>query len=466
MGKKGFGIVLLILAVTMAVFATAFPSDPTYIITDGLTQIEVNGRFETVADIIENSDVTLLPQDIVNPDRSSPPPENKEITIIRARSVTIRQGSQLQSYWTQQTNILSFLDEIGIVPQPGDEIRVDGEPISVVQLRNQPLPQLIEIGRAETVTIIDGAQQQLLFTTAKTVADALLEAGIPVDGSIIVTPPLTTLLEANMVIKLQRGILLTIVVDGRTESIRTSFTTPQQILAEANILLSELDYTKPALDEPVAENGVIQLIRVVEETRFEDTEIAYQTVWQGSSELDLDTQAIISTGQAGIFRREIRVRFENGVEVSQTLAEEGVIQEPINEVFGYGTHIAVSTINTNEGPRDYWRIVRMRVTSYTAASSGKAPDDPAYGITASGLPAGYGIVAIDRNVVPFRSELYVPGYGVAFAGDTGGGVRGRWIDLGYEEDTFVSWSGYVDVYYLTPVPAPEDINYILPAGLP
>jgi 3D (Asp-Asp-Asp) domain-containing protein len=108
----------------------------------------------------------------------------------------------------------------------------------------------------------------------------------------------------------------------------------------------------------------------------------------------------------------------------------------------------------------------MRATSYTPASSGKDPGDRDYGRTASGVQAGFGVVAVDRNVVPFLSHVYVPGYGVAFVGDTGGGIRGRWIDLGYGIDDYVSWSGHVDVYYLTPVPAPEDINYLLPAVPP
>ncbi|HSM56646.1 MAG TPA: 3D domain-containing protein, partial [Candidatus Sulfomarinibacteraceae bacterium] len=101
-----------------------------------------------------------------------------------------------------------------------------------------------------------------------------------------------------------------------------------------------------------------------------------------------------------------------------------------------------------------------------AASSGKPPDHPAYGITASGVRAGTGIVAVDPRVVPFRSWVYVPGYGTGYAGDTGGGVLGRWIDLGYDEAEYQSWSGYVDVYYLTPVPDPEDINYLIPTALP
>jgi 3D (Asp-Asp-Asp) domain-containing protein len=71
-------------------------------------------------------------------------------------------------------------------------------------------------------------------------------------------------------------------------------------------------------------------------------------------------------------------------------------------------------------------------------------------------------VAIDPNVVPFRSQIYVPGYGVAYAGDTGGGVKGRFIDLGYDEGKIEHWSGYVDVYYLTPVPDSGQINYLIP----
>jgi 3D (Asp-Asp-Asp) domain-containing protein len=75
-------------------------------------------------------------------------------------------------------------------------------------------------------------------------------------------------------------------------------------------------------------------------------------------------------------------------------------------------------------------------------------------------------VAIDPSVVPWQSSVYVPGYGIGFAGDTGGGVKGRWIDLGYDEDELTAWSGYVDVYFLAPVPPADQINYLIPTWLP
>jgi len=51
------------------------------------------------------------------------------------------------------------------------------------------------------------------------------------------------------------------------------------------------------------------------------------------------------------------------------------------------------------------------------------------GRTASGLPVGRGIVAVDPSVIPLGTRLYVPGYGEAVAADTGSAIRGNVIDL-------------------------------------
>ena len=51
------------------------------------------------------------------------------------------------------------------------------------------------------------------------------------------------------------------------------------------------------------------------------------------------------------------------------------------------------------------------------------------GHTASGLPVGWGVVAVDPSVIPLGTHMTVPGYGSAVAADTGGGVSGATIDL-------------------------------------
>ena len=51
------------------------------------------------------------------------------------------------------------------------------------------------------------------------------------------------------------------------------------------------------------------------------------------------------------------------------------------------------------------------------------------GTTATGLPVGPGIVAVDPTVIPLGTRMTIPGYGEGVAADTGGAVRGASIDL-------------------------------------
>ena len=51
------------------------------------------------------------------------------------------------------------------------------------------------------------------------------------------------------------------------------------------------------------------------------------------------------------------------------------------------------------------------------------------GRTASGMPVGWGAVAVDPSVIPLGSRLSVPGYGLGVAADTGGAIQGGRIDL-------------------------------------
>ena len=51
------------------------------------------------------------------------------------------------------------------------------------------------------------------------------------------------------------------------------------------------------------------------------------------------------------------------------------------------------------------------------------------GRTASGLPVRKGVVAVDPQLIPLGTRLYVPGYGKAVAADVGVAIKGRIIDL-------------------------------------
>jgi 3D (Asp-Asp-Asp) domain-containing protein len=95
----------------------------------------------------------------------------------------------------------------------------------------------------------------------------------------------------------------------------------------------------------------------------------------------------------------------------------------------------------------------MYAVSYNVTSNG------GYG-TATGIPLAKGVAAIDPRYIPYGTRMYVPGYGEALAADTGGGIKGRMIDLGYLDEDYVSWHEWVTVYFLWP--PPENVVWTIP----
>ena len=108
-----------------------------------------------------------------------------------------------------------------------------------------------------------------------------------------------------------------------------------------------------------------------------------------------------------------------GKELSETgeiIEEEPIVEQPPEDV-----------IETSQGYMPYTQVMDMEATAYLPT------DGSAEGITAMGIPATYGIVAVDPDVIPLGSRVYIPGYGEALAADTGGAIYGYRIDLCMED---------------------------------
>lgn len=428
----------------------------------------VQGRFDQVGDALDAAGVQPRPEDLVLPGPTATAESGMAIRVESARPVRVSDDGAVRTHWTLQTTLDAFLAEAGIELERRDRLVVDGQALKLANLDTAGVPAALSIEREAltSVTILDGEDSHSITTQAATVGQALQEAGVSIYASDTVTPQLSAWLRPLTTITVQHAIPVTIQADGRLIHTRTSQRRVLDVLAAAGVGLVGKDYTVPEATAELEPGAMIRVVRVTEDFRVEDEQTPYESYWQPSDQFEIDQSGMVSAGAPGIYRRRYRVRYEDGVQVSETLDGEWVAQPPTPQVMGYGTRIVIRTLQTAHGAFEYWRMVRMRVTAYTAATSGKPPDHPAYGITASGLPAGTGIVAVDPDVVPFRSWVYVPGYGRGFAGDTGGGVIGRWIDLGYDEGALQAWNGYVDVYYLTPVPPADRINYRLPTYLP
>jgi 3D (Asp-Asp-Asp) domain-containing protein len=206
-------------------------------------------------------------------------------------------------------------------------------------------------------------------------------------------------------------------------------------------------------------------VRVEEEIVIEQQPLPFDSRFEPDPNAPLDTISTVSAGEFGLIAQRVRVRYENGQEASRTVEDEFVAREPVDAVQGYGTQISVRTLDTPNGPIEYWRAVEVYATSYSPSRAGTPPTAPNFGITYSGAPLTNGHIAVLRSWYPSMAGrlFYVPGYGVGTVADIGGGIPGRhWIDLGYTDEDWQQWAGTVTLYFLTPVPTPDQILWVLP----
>jgi uncharacterized protein YabE (DUF348 family) len=461
-----FSIVILLGVMAAGYYATL---SPVTIVVDGQARtVKTNQR--SVENILREAGVKIEEDDIVGPSLTATLADDQSTIIVQhARPVVVQADGRVQEFRSQTSLLPDILKEAGIALREFDRAIVNGQIVDRAQHKSFAIPRDprdrsaidIVVQRAVPVTLqLSQGSEHKIQTPARSVGEALNEANVQLYLADRISPSLAAPIEAGMTITVEQSVPINIDVDGRTIRTRTLRNQVGEVLNDLGVALVGEDYTRPASDAPVQQDSTVSVVRVREEVLVEQEAIPYETVKIPDPEMELDT-SIVTEGENGIQQKRTVIRYENGQEVARNTDPNFVIlKSPVNKEYRYGTNIVIRTLDTPEGPIEYWRKIRAYATSYSAATAGTPKTAKWYGITATGLPMRKGIVAVDPSVISLGTKLYVAGYGVGLAADTGGGVRGKWVDLGYDDDNLQGWWWWVDAYLLTPIPA--NINYELP----
>ncbi|RLD18551.1 MAG: hypothetical protein DRI33_04100 [Caldiserica bacterium] len=140
-----------------------------------------------------------------------------------------------------------------------------------------------------------------------------------------------------------------------------------------------------------------------------------------------------------MLEKEFYTVYFGGEKVADELLSEKVVRPAVSQLYETGQ----ASFNG-----EYLKKYTMIATAY---SPRVIETDGNPWVTATGLRSGLGVVAVDPNVIPLGSLLYVKGYGYAVAGDTGGAIKGDIIDVFfYSTDDALQWGRRAVTVYLLP----------------
>lgn len=441
-------IVIALVIVGIGLILLSFFKDFTVIVNG--TGRQVRCLAFTPGQVIRAAGYSLNSEDRVFPNVNRLLLTQQVVILEQALPVEIVVEAESFQLFTTERIPANLLIQAGIKLFPEDRLIWNAAEINPAEPLPPGIAIILQFEPAHRLMVRSEDVETILFTDQHTLAAALWQAGIQIDAEDKISLPLETILEGDLEVVITRAKPVTVSIGDQVVSGLSAAGSVAEALADLGLSLQNLDYTEPAEDQSVPEDGSIKLVRVQEEILLEKEETAYSNTYEDDPNAELDTTSVLVPGQLGLVVTRSRIRLEDGIQTSSLTEGPWKASGPIDGVLGRGTKVVIHTETINGDTIEYWRKVSVYATSYMPSSQGGSTG------TASGTPLTKGVIAVTRawyNGMAFQ-QVYVPGYGYGMIADTGGGIDGRyWIDLGFDNDNYESWHYWTTLYFLTPVPS-------------
>lgn len=325
---------------------------------------------------------------------------------------------------------------------------------------------IINITRAFSVCIDNDGAKSEYMVTGGTVKDLLSKANITVTANHIVNPNMDTKLTSDLTVKICEYKTITVSADGNTTEEKVPNGTVGEALEYLNIELSKNDVVNYSLTDEVTDGMAVEVTRVSYREITTVEKIPFETVETYSDKLEEGKTQVKTKGVDGEITAVRQETLVDGEVVDTTYISYDITKEAVNEEVIIGTkekssnttksktadkaksdedesddNDTSSGIPTSEEDGVLYDESGNEV-SYSAVyhGSGTAYYAPAGSLTASGQEVYVGGVAVNPNIIPLGTKLYIVAddgfvYGYATAIDTGGALY--------------DGSAIVDVFYFT-----------------
>ncbi|GGE53949.1 hypothetical protein GCM10011391_36040 [Pullulanibacillus camelliae] len=292
---------------------------------------------------------------------------------------------------------------------------------------------------AHKVVVSEAGSKQAIWTTAATLAEMLDDKGITIGQYDTITPNADTKIDGSMNVTIKNGIKVTVYNQAKQDVNTKAETTLDQFVKQQHIQLNKDDKLQlndklvpKDSNQVLKNNDKIYIHRVSQKTITEP--IDYDVVQQDDSSLEKGQTRVLQSGQEGAMAKTYKVTTmtdQQGTHEQKDLIQSTVTKEPKKKIIAVGTKVVQSPTPSEQAYRgtsgEGGKVLYVKSTAFTANCKG------CRGITSLGINLkshpGTKVIAVDPNVIPLGSKVWVEGYGYAIAGDTGGGIHGNKIDV-------------------------------------
>jgi uncharacterized protein YabE (DUF348 family) len=253
--------------------------------------------------------------------------------------VILSHDHETQTVPTNERTVGDLLDKLDIPIHKNDRV----EPSSSTRIVQDNLR--VNIYRALPVTVVDNGKRSTIYSAGATPRSIIANTGVPLYAEdTVMAAPATNLLAQTSLgeeVTIERATPVTIVLYGNVLPVRTHAATVGELLASKNIKLGSKDTLTPAANTPVSADMQILVVRkgtqIVTETQ--NIPAPVQTITDHS--LSFGTSAIRQQGAAGKEVLTYQINTQNGKEVSRTLLQKVVTQQPVPQIIARGQAVSI-----------------------------------------------------------------------------------------------------------------------------
>ena len=265
-----------------------------------------------------------------------------------------------------------------------------------------------------TITLAFEGKDSNYTTEAKTFGDFLAEIGFHVSADDFLSVDASAPLVDGMHAEYRAAVPLTVVYEKRKYSLHTSAMTLDEALANARIATGSRDFFSVSRRSMPREGEIVRITTPKHETIAVKARGTKHVASNGKRK----ARKLASRKLASVQHRSLQKWHRHPAPAVVAVAAPHVTPSIVAPI----THLASSV---SSGAMHFaGSVLHVIATAYIAGCY------KCSGITASGVRAGFGIIAVDPHLIPLGTKLMIPGYGRAIAGDTGGAIIGHRVDLG------------------------------------